>query len=135
MGQGEMAMRKLLALGAFGEAATGLALLVYPAIVIRLLFAAEITSAEVILSRIAGISLIALGFACWPGSLPKDSPPQAVLGMLCYSLLATVYLAYLGIGSRWVGSLLWPAVVVHGILTVLLARAWFKDKQTERKKA
>ena len=24
-----------------------------------------------------------------------------------------------------IGKLLWPAVVVHGILTVLLARAWF----------
>jgi hypothetical protein len=31
------------------------------------------------------------------------------------------------IEGQWIGKLLWPAVVVHGILTVLLARAWFMD--------
>ena len=39
----------------------------------------------------------------------------------------TLYLAYVGIEGQWIGKLLWPAVVVHGILTVLLARAWFMD--------
>ena len=36
----------------------------------------------------AGIALIALGVACWPG------PP--LVGMLTYSALVTLYLAYLG---------------------------------------
>jgi hypothetical protein len=27
--------------------------------------------------------------------------------------------------------LLWPAVVVHAVLTVLLARAWFKQQENE----
>jgi hypothetical protein len=44
--------------------------------------------------------------------------------MLSYSLLVTIYLAWLGMGSQWVGSLLWPAVVVHVILTVLLVPAY-----------
>jgi hypothetical protein len=48
--------------------------------------------------------------------------------MLCYSLLATLYLAYLGIRGEWVGVLLWPAVVIHAILTILLVRASFKDQ-------
>src|SRR5262245_17280560 len=61
-------MKKLLALAAMGEAGTGLVLLVYPSIVVRLLFAAEIAGAGVVMSRITGISLIALGMACWPGS-------------------------------------------------------------------
>jgi len=43
-------------------------------------------------------------------------------------VLVTVYLAYLGIIGEWVGKLLWPAVVIHGILTVLLARAWFQSR-------
>jgi hypothetical protein len=60
-------MKNLLALAAAGEAATGLVLLVYPSIVVRLLFAAEIEGAGVVMSRVAGISLIALGTACWPG--------------------------------------------------------------------
>ena len=60
-------MKKLSAIAAVGEAGTGFVLLVYPPIVVRLLFAAEIAGAGVVMSRIAGISLIALGIACWPG--------------------------------------------------------------------
>ena len=41
------------------------------------------------------------------------------------TLLVTLYLAYLGIGGQWVGSLLWPAVALHAVLTFLLARARF----------
>jgi hypothetical protein len=61
-------MKKLLALAAAGEAAFGLVLLVYPPIVVRLLFNAEIAGAGMVMSRVAGIALIALGVACWPGS-------------------------------------------------------------------
>ena len=50
--------------------------------------------------------------------------------MLCYGLLAALYLAYLGIHREWVGILLWPAVAVHAILTVLLVRAWFQDDRS-----
>jgi len=45
--------------------------------------------------------------------------------MLSYSLLVKLYLVYLGIGGEWVGKLLWPTVVVHAVVTILLARAWF----------
>jgi hypothetical protein len=47
--------------------------------------------------------------------------------MLCYGLLATFYLGYLGAAGVWVGVLLWPAVGVHAVLTLLLARAWFLE--------
>lgn len=57
-------MKKLLTLAAAAEAMTGLILLLYPPIVIRLLFDSDITGAGVLMSRLAGISLIALGVAC-----------------------------------------------------------------------
>jgi hypothetical protein len=41
--------------------------------------------------------------------------------MLTYSLLATVYLGYLGIMGKSVDVLLWPAVPLHVLLTALLA--------------
>jgi hypothetical protein len=41
--------------------------------------------------------------------------------MLAYNLLATIYLCYPGISGNLVGVLLWPAVAVHLLLTVLLA--------------
>jgi len=108
---------RLLAVAAAGEALTGLVLLVYPPTVVRLLFGAELTGVSIPVARVLGIALIGLGTACWPG--------PALLGMLTYGALATPYLLYLGIRGNWVGPLLWPAVVLHTVLTLLLARAWF----------
>ena len=113
-------MNTLLTLAAVAEATTGLALLIVPALVGRLLLGAELTGVSVAVARVAGIALIALGIACLPG--------LALLGMLTYSALATAYLAYVGIRGEWVGLLLWPAVVVHAVLTLLLARAWLKAR-------
>jgi hypothetical protein len=111
-------LKKLLTLAAIGETATGLALLIVPSLVVRLLFDAEILGIGVVMSRIAGIALIGLGVACWPG------PP--LIGMLTYSVFAMLYLTYVGVRGERVGLLLWPAVMVHAVLTLLLARAWFK---------
>jgi hypothetical protein len=116
-------MKNVLALAAAGEAALGLVLLVYPPIVIRLLFGAEIAGAGIVMSRVAGIALMALGIACWPG------PPR--VGMLTYSGVVTLYLGYIGFAGGLTGILLWPAVVVHVILTALLTRASIKDKETK----
>ena len=74
----------------------------------------QLTGVAVPIAHLAGIALIALGIACWPG------PP--LVGMLSYSSLATLYLAYLGFAGGWTGFLLWPAVVLHVILTALLTR-------------
>ncbi|MBI4962408.1 MAG: hypothetical protein HY913_03960 [Desulfomonile tiedjei] len=114
-------MNMLLTLAAVVEATTGLALLVVPALVGRLLVGAEFTGDSIPVARVAGIALIALGIACLPG--------LALLGMLTYSALATAYLAYVAIRGEWAGPLLWPAVVVHAVLTLLLARAWFRRQR------
>ena len=115
-------MRKLLALAAIAEVATGLALLVAPSLVGRLLFGAELTGVAIPVARVLGIALIALGVACWPGR-------TALCGMLTYSAAVTLYLSYLGIRGDWVGPLLWPAVVLHALLTLLLARLWFRPQK------
>jgi len=110
-------MNKLLLLAAVSEAATGLALLIVPSLVGRLLLGQELAGVAIPVARVFGIALIALGIACWPGR-------TALCGMLTYSALATLYLGYLGIRGEWVGPLLWPAVVLHAVLTFLLAGAW-----------
>ena len=97
----------------------GLTLLVYPPIVIRLLFGAEIAGAGETVSRVAGIALIGLGVACWP----NGSTRQPLRGMLTYGTLAALYLVYLGARGDAVGLLLWPAVAAHAILVALLLRA------------
>jgi hypothetical protein len=114
-------MRTPLILACVVEAATGIALLVQPAMVARLLFAADIPGAGVIAGRVAGISLLSLGFACWPG---KEPTRAALCGISTYNVLVTLYLLLLGIGGAWVGPLLWPVIVVHAILSLLLGRMW-----------
>ena len=108
-------MKWVLIFAAVGEAGTGLALLVVPSLVGRLLLGEELTGIAIPVARVAGIALIALGIACWPG------PPR--VGMLTYSAAVTLYLAYLGFADGMNGVLLWPAVILHLVLTALLARA------------
>ena len=114
-------MKKVLVLAAVSEAATGLALLIVPSLVGRLLLGEELTGIAIPVARVAGIALIALGVACWPG------PPR--VGMLIYSAAVTLYLAYVGFAGGLTGILLWPAVVLHVVLTALLIRASTRDKE------
>ena len=110
-------MKMVLVLAAASEVATGLALLIVPSLVGRLLLGTEPSGVAIPVARVLGIALIALGVACWPGR-------TALCGMLTYSALATAYLAWLGIRGEWVGPLLWPAVALHAVITILLGRAW-----------
>jgi len=116
-------MKKVLIFAAVGEAGTGLALLIAPSLVGRLLLGGELTGIAIPVARVAGISLIALGVACWPGT------PLA--GMLTYSAAVTLYLACVGFSGGLTGILLWPAVLLHAILTALLIRAVTGDKETK----
>ena len=118
-------MSKLLIFTALAEAATGLALLVVPRLVGQLLLGTEPTGVAIPLARVLGIALIALGVACYPRW-------KALCGMLTYGALAMAFLAYLGIRGVWVGPLLWPAVVLHAILTALLARSWVQSRKREK---
>jgi hypothetical protein len=115
-------MKKLLIITGAAEAATGVALMVAPGLVGRLLLGAELTGVAVVMARVAGIALLALGVGCWPG--------PALLGMLIYNALATVYFTYLAIGGEWAGPLLWLAAGLHAILAILLGRAWFMSPKT-----
>jgi hypothetical protein len=108
-------MKKALVFAAVAETLTGLALAVVPSLVGRLLLGQELSGATVEVARVAGIALIGLGLACWPG------PP--ILGMLIYSASVALYLGFLGAMDAATGVLLWPAVALHVVLTALLAHA------------
>ena len=109
-------MKNVLIVAAVGEVATGLALLIVPSLVGRLLLGEDLTGIAIPVARVAGLGLTALGIACWPG------PPLA--GMLAYGAAVTLYLAYLGLAGELTGVLLWPAVALHLVLSILLGRAW-----------
>ena len=109
-------MKRLLTLAAVAEATTGLALLIVPSLVGRLLLGAELTGVSIPVARVAGIALIALGIACWPGTgiarhVDLQRPGDGSISLTSASR------------GGWTGPLLWPAVVLHAVLTLLLARA------------
>jgi hypothetical protein len=115
-------MKKVLIFAAVAEVATGLALLVAPSIVGLLLLGQDFSGLALAVARVTGIALVALGVSCWPG------PP--LVGMLIYSAAVTLYLAYLGLAVGLTGFLLWPAIVLHLLLSILLGRAWLKERST-----
>lgn len=117
-------MRTLLALAAAVEGATGLALTLHPPIVTTLLLGDGVSGAGMALGRVAGFSLLSLGVACWPGRDGIHSKTRSLRALLTYNPLVTLYLLHLGVGSESTGRLLWPAIVFHALLTLLLARAW-----------
>ena len=116
-------MRRVLALAAVGEIATGLALLVVPSLVGQLLLGEELTGVAIPVARVAGIALVGLGIACWPGT--------PLVGMLIYSAAVALYLAYVGFAGGSGGMLLWPAVAVHVSLSLLLALAGWRRNRRE----
>lgn len=112
-------MIRVLDVAAFAEIATGLALLVVPSFVGQVLLGEVLTGAAIPTAGVAGIALIALGVACWKNS--------GLLGMLIYSVAVTFYLAYVGLVAGFTGVLLWPAIGLHAVLSVLLWRSRFQD--------
>ena len=95
-------------------------MLIVPSLAAPLLLGDVLVDIAIPVARVAGIALIALGIACWPG------PP--LVGMVIYSAAVTLYLAYLGAVGGFGGILLWPAVVLHAVMTILLFQARFVSK-------
>jgi hypothetical protein len=105
----------VLILAALAEGGFGLLLLISPPIVCRLLFGADVSGLGVTVGRLTGMAIFALAIACWP----DGSSRNPFYGMLTWSVLALVYLIVNGFTGS-VGVLLWPAVVVHGAIALLL---------------
>jgi hypothetical protein len=118
------AVRNVLAFAAVAEIATGVTLLLAPSLVGKFLFGMELVGLAMTVARVAGIALIGLGVACWPGT--------PLLGMVIYSVMAALLLSFVGLSGGASGMLLWPAVIAHGVLTALLSRGLIRGAQLDR---
>jgi hypothetical protein len=110
-----------LTLGLFAclECATGLGLLLAPGLVIGLLLGLTQPAPEtLLLARLCGAALLALGAASWGAGTFHKSP--AGIGLLVavtlYNGLAAAILAYAAVGLNRQGPLIWPAVLTHAAL-------------------
>lgn len=125
-----MASKTLLVLASIIETSTGLALMVQPALVIRLLVGGDVSGDGIAVGRMAGFALIAFGYACWPWN---EAIFPALRAMLIYNTLALLYFIYLRLEGEFAGTLLLPAIAIHAILTLLFA--WACWNQAMRSKS
>jgi hypothetical protein len=114
------ANRKLLLLTtAFVEAATGLCLIFLPGVLFAILLGLEQASVDaIVVGRIAGAALLAIGIASWMARNDTLTPAHLGLltGILIYDAGASMVLAYAGAILNMIGVLLWPAVALHALL-------------------
>src|SRR5208283_1425834 len=118
-----------IAVAAAIEVGTGLALISFPSLFVRLLLGVELSEPGQIVGRLAGFSLVALVLACWPGAESESQAAKSLRALLVFSALVALYLAYLGIGGNFLGPILWPAVVLHSAVAIVLARAWANNSR------
>jgi hypothetical protein len=122
--------RLLILVCAVLETGTGLALLMLPRLVVRVLLGAALLGAGVATSRLCGVALISFGLACWPEweATPERLDRRAVRALLVYNASATAYLACLMALDGYRGLLLVPAIAIHAVLAALLARTVVSTK-------
>ena len=111
--------RRTMAAAAGLEAVTGLILLVSPRFLARLLIGSDIDGAAIVVANIGGLALLSLAIACWPRFERTDR--GACLALVIYNLTVALRLTEAGVSATASGFLLWPAVLIHVILTSLLA--------------
>jgi len=114
-------MKTLHTVNAVIELGAGLALLAFPSPVVALLLGSPLDiPTGLSVARLGGSGLLSLGVACWLAR--DDSESRAARGlvaaMLLYDVGAVAILAFAGFGFGLNGVALWPAVVLHAVMTV-----------------
>jgi hypothetical protein len=113
-------LKKVLGFASVTEVVTGLALMIDPRFVVALLVGPNTLVEEIPMGRLPGIAILALGLACWPSGSHAEGGSPAFRGMLVYNVLIALFLIYLFKVGHLGGVLLWPAVVLHAVVAVLL---------------
>ena len=107
------------------EIATGLALLGLPAVVLASLLGLQAAVEEtLVVSRVTGAALLAIGVTSALARDDPHSPTQrgVLIGILLYDVLVALLLVYSALAVQLAGPALWPAVVLHAVLTLWCIR-------------
>ena len=112
-------MNKVLTVTAALEAATGLGILAQPSLVSSLILGSSLDSvAALVVARVAGVALLALGATCWLAR--HDEGARAVRGLVGAMALYNVGVLALFVHAAlvWEASAiaLWPVVVGHAVM-------------------
>lgn len=115
----------LLGIGAAMEVPVGLGLLIAPSALATLLLGAPLSGAGLVVARLAGGGLLALGVACWfARSTPTVRASLGVAGaLLIYNIVACVTLA-LALPVPGSQILTLGATILHGLMAAGLLAAF-----------
>lgn len=111
----------LLIVSALLESGAGIALLVVPGPLARVLFGRELDSTEsLLLARIAGAALLAIGLICWRarGGEIRGARTGPVPGLLLYNAAIVALFVAGAVVWKMHGIGLWPAAALHAVLLV-----------------
>ena len=119
-GESVMTRRLFIATAAI-EAATSVALVIAPAIVVRMLLGASLDAdGDVVIARIAGAALFSLAIVCWTAR--SDGHSTISRGLLCallfYNLAIVLLLMHANLGEHLAALGLWPAVGLHAAFSL-----------------
>lgn len=120
-----MTTRSLLIATAVIELATGAALLIAPSLTAAVLIGEALGSpTSLVVGRIGGAALLAIGLSCWRGSKTnnRDVAIALLVGLLAYNSLVPILLAHAAVVSGLNGIGLWPAVILHSLLAAWCIR-------------
>jgi hypothetical protein len=113
-------MKNLLTITAITESCTGLLLLVFPMLIVSLLFGVSPgTHVELTVARVAGVAILSLAVACWlaRSDCQSSSARGIVSAMILYNSAIVVVLIYTAIGLTLCGAGLWPVVLFHSSMS------------------
>jgi hypothetical protein len=129
--------RQLLTIDAAGESLTGLALILAPEATARFILGAKPNVAGVMLGRIGGVALMAIGIAYWgarndSGSAARSGTLKAITFYNAgVGLLAVLFAAIAKTG----GIVLWSVGVLHLALAAAFAISFRCPKDTSSTKS
>ena len=118
-------MKTLNTVSAAIELGAGLTLMVFPSVVVKLRLGAPLAApAAVLLGRLTGAALFALGISCWlaRGAAPNRAAKGVVAAMLFYNLGAVAVFLLAALVEKLAGVALWPAAILHAVMAVWCAR-------------
>jgi Kef-type K+ transport system membrane component KefB len=114
-------MKTLQIASAMIELGAGLALLSYPSLAVAFLVGAPLEGpAAFMAGRVCGAALLALAVACWlaRGDTQSRAANGLVAAMLLYDVAVAAILAFAALGNGLYGVALWPAVILHTVMSV-----------------
>lgn len=125
-------MKNLLILTSLIELSLGIALLILPGEVLKLLLGHSETGSIIVLARFTGIAFTCFSIACFPSKNSFDLNVKSPVfrAMFLYNLLAAVYLGYLRFAENLNGVLLLPAAMLHSLITIYFVYIFQNNKRS-----